>query len=52
MVYTFNPSTPEAEAGVSLSEASLVYTASSRAARTTQKPGLTINKQINKSVIS
>jgi hypothetical protein len=37
VAHTFNPSTWEAEAGRSLSETSLVHTASSRTAKTTQR---------------
>ena len=47
-VHAFNPSTQEAEAGRSLEfEASLIYKASSRTARATEKPCLK-NKQTNK----
>jgi hypothetical protein len=47
VMYTFNPSTREAEAGRSLSEfkASLVYRVSSRTARATQRNPVSTNKQ-------
>jgi hypothetical protein len=47
-VHTFNPSTWEAEAGRSEFEASLVYRASSRTARATEKPCLEKPKQKTK----